>query len=223
MAKKKGDELYGIIGLGRFGLALTQTLAELGKDLLVIDNNEEKIKHAAQFTDNAFTVGTLNHDTLQEAGIRNCDTVIVCIGEAVDTSILTTLTVIQMGIAHVLAKAISPEHGMVLEKLGAEVIYPERDMAVRIAKRLSMPHIMEYISLNGNVEITEIQLTKKLDKSTVASLNLRGRYALNIIAVMSGGEIITEIQPGLMLHDGDIAVVVGKHENVQRFEAFLED
>lgn len=221
MAKKRGEELFGIIGLGRFGLALTQTLAELGKDILVVDNNEDKIRRAAQFTDNAFTVGALSQDALQEVGIRNCDTVIVCIGEAVDVSILTTLSVIQMGVKRVLAKAISAEHGMVLEKLGAEVVYPEREMAVRVAKHLAMPNMMEYISLGGSVEISEIMLTDKLDGVTVAASNLRGRFGINIVTLAHGGDISTEIQPSLTLRKGDMIVVVGKHENIRRFEEFL--
>ncbi|MEA4898070.1 potassium channel family protein [Bacillota bacterium Meth-B3] len=221
MAKKRDDELFGIIGLGRFGLALTQTLAELGKDILVVDNNEAKIRHAAQFTDNAFTVGTLNQDALQEVGIRNCDTVIVCIGEAVDVSILTTLNVIQMGVKRVLAKAINAEHGMVLEKLGAEVIYPEREMAVRVAKHLAMPNMMEYITLGGNVEISEIRLTERLEGATVVGSNLRGRFGINIVTLAHDGNIITEIQPNLTLHEGDMIVVVGKHESIRKFEEFL--
>ncbi len=221
MTKKKAGELFGVIGLGRFGLALTETLSSLGKELLVIDKSEEKVRVALQYTDNAFTIGTLTHDTLQEAGIKNCDTVIVCIGEALDSSILTTLNVLQMGVPRVLAKAISAEHGLVLEKLGAEVIYPEREMAVRVANRLSMPHMMEYFTLNGNVEITEIKLSKAIDGMTVRALRLRERFSLNMIAIINDAEIVADITPNLMLKESDIIVVVGKHADVQRFEEFL--
>ncbi|MDD4774562.1 MAG: TrkA family potassium uptake protein, partial [Eubacteriales bacterium] len=139
MLKKRSPELYGVIGLGRFGFALAQTLANAGKEVLVVDKNANKIKEATAFTDNAFTVSELTKETLQEAGMRNCDTVIVCIGEQIDTSILTTLTVLELGVPRVISKAISPEQGTVLEMMGAEVVYPERDMAVRIANRLISP------------------------------------------------------------------------------------
>jgi trk system potassium uptake protein TrkA len=220
---KRKSELYGIIGLGRFGFALAQTLANAGKDVLVVDNNEAKIKEAAAFTDNAFTVGELNAENLQDAGIRNCDTVIVCIGEQIDTSILTTLTVLRLGVKKVISKAINPEQGSVLEMLGAEVVYPERDMAIRLANRLISPRILEYISLSDEVDITEINLTDKADNMTVAEMDIRKKYGLNIIAIKRNNEINTDIQPELTLNREDIIVVIGKKEKVRMFESYLNE
>jgi trk system potassium uptake protein TrkA len=93
---------FGVIGLGRFGFALASTLAEAGREVLVLDNNENKIRQIRSYTDNAFVVGELTKEALEEAGVGNCDTVIVCIGEKVDTSILTTLNVISMGVPRVM-------------------------------------------------------------------------------------------------------------------------
>ena len=126
MRKKQGAESFGVIGLGRFGTALAITIAKAGKDVIVIDRNEAKVKELRQYTDYAFVVDELNSDSLREVGIQNCDTVIVCIGEKMDTSILTTMCVVEMGIPHVIAKALTAEQGAVLEKLGAQVVYPER-------------------------------------------------------------------------------------------------
>ena len=220
MSKKKSEELFGIIGLGRFGAALAQTLTELGKEILVLDNHEDKVKHALSFTDNAFTVSSLNQETLEQAGLKNCDVVIICIGEAVEASIMTTLSAIQMGIPRVLAKAISPEHGAVLEKLGAQVIYPERDMAVRVANRLAVPHMLEYIVLSKDMQISEIQLTNKCDGMTVAASNLRGRFSLNIVAISHQSEITVDITPDRMLHAGDMIVVAGRSESLRQFEDY---
>lgn len=221
MNKKKSSELYGIIGLGRFGFALAQTLANAGKDVLVIDNNESKIKEAAVFTDNALTVGDLNKENLQDVGIRNCDTVIVCIGEKIDTSILTTLTVLQLGVKKVISKAISVEQGSILEMLGADVVYPERDMAIRLANKLISPRVLEYISLSDEVDITEINLTDKIDHVTVADINIRKKYGLNIIAVKNKNDINTEILPTTILKKDDMIVVIGKRVNIQQFENYL--
>ena len=120
MKKKQGAESFGVIGLGRFGTALAITIAKAGKDVIVIDRNEAKVKELRQYTDYAFVVDELNADSLREVGIQNCDTVIVCIGEKMDTSILTTMCVVEMGIPHVIAKALTAEQGAVLEKLGGE-------------------------------------------------------------------------------------------------------
>ncbi len=223
MLKKRTSELYGIIGLGRFGFALAETLAKAGREVLVIDSNETKIKDASAFTDNAFLMSELNRESLQEVGLRNCDTVIVCIGEKIDTSILTTLTVIQLGIKKVISKAISPEQGSVLELLGAEVVYPERDMAVRLANKLISPRVLEYISLSDDVDIIEINLSEKIDNVTVAETNIRKKFMLNIIALKSQNAITTEITPTTVLKKDDMIVVIGKRVNIRQFENYLYD
>ena len=113
---------FGVIGLGRFGTALALTLAEAGKDVIVVDRNEDKVKELRNYTEYAFVADNLTKETLQEIGIQNFDTVIVCIGEKIDACILTTLNVVSLGVPHVIAKAISSDQGTVLEKIGAEVV-----------------------------------------------------------------------------------------------------
>ena len=133
--KSKQERLsYGVVGLGRFGSALAKELAAAGADLLVIDQNEEKVREMRELTDNALVVHGLDKKTLEETGIQNCDVAVVCIGEHMESSILTTLNLVDMGVPKVISKATSAEHGEILRRLGAEVVYPERDMAIRLAK-----------------------------------------------------------------------------------------
>ncbi|MBQ3553025.1 MAG: TrkA family potassium uptake protein [Clostridia bacterium] len=219
--KNKSEQLYGIIGLGRFGFALAQELALAGKDIIVLDKDEEKVKAAASFTDNAFVIGSLTAENLRHAGIQNCDTVVICIGEKIDVSILTTLTVIRFGVPHVIAKAMSDEQGSVLETLGAEVVFPERNMAVRVAQKLLAPNVLEYISLSDEIDIIEIKLSERINNKTVLELDLRKKFGLNIIAVRKADNIIIEIEPTLMLSATDTITVVGKKANIRRFEAYL--
>lgn len=212
---------YGIIGLGRFGFSLATTLAEAKKEILVLDSSENKIKQIRHLTDNAFVVGDLTKEVLEESGIQNCETVIICIGEKVDVSILTTLNVISMGVPRVIAKAISFEQGKILEKIGAEVIYPERDMAVRLANRLLSSRVMDYIALSDDLTITEFKLTSKLTGQTVKQAGIRNKYKLNIIALMHENQTTTDITPELVLNENDILVVVGNKENINKFESYL--
>jgi trk system potassium uptake protein TrkA len=212
---------FGIIGLGRFGFALAKTLAEAGKEVLVIDNSESKIKQIRNYTDNAFVVGVLDKDTLEDAGIQNCGTVIVCIGENIEVSILSTLNVINMGVPRVIAKAISYEQGLILEKLGAEVVYPEYDMAIRLANRLISSNTLESIELRGDINISELKLTSKIAGLTVLQANLRQKYNLNIIALEHKGVATTEITPEYVLDENDKIVVVGARDNIKKFENFL--
>lgn len=121
---------------GPFWNALAIALAQAGKEVIAIDRSEEKIKNIRRYTDYAFVAENLSMETLKEIGIQNCDVAIICIGEKVDVSILTTMSAIELGVPHVIAKATSEEQGAVLKKIGAEVVYPERDMALRLGKKL---------------------------------------------------------------------------------------
>jgi trk system potassium uptake protein len=221
MHQHKAAIEYGIIGLGRFGYALTKSLASMGKEILAIDTLESRVKQTRNVTENAFIVDVYEKDTLGSAGIQNCATVIVCIGDSIDVNVLTSLNVISMGVDRVIARAMSYEHGMILEKIGAEVIYPENDMAIRLAQKLVNSNIMETIELKGDIAISELKLNMKLAHQTVEQINLRQRFNLNIIALEHNGETTTEINPDCILWPEDNIVVVGQRGNIKKLEAFL--
>ncbi|WP_230398933.1 potassium channel family protein [Novisyntrophococcus fermenticellae] len=209
---------FGVIGLGRFGTALAKSLAESGKEVIVIDCNEDKVRELRHFTEYAYVAENLTKETLEEVGIQNCDAVIVCIGEKIDTSILTTLNVVSLNVPHVIAKAISRDQGAVLEKIGAEVVYPERDMALRLGKRLVSHNFLDYISLDNEVEIQQIPVTAAMIGRSVQEMNIRQKYGLNIIAIERECVTNIEVSPQFRFSAGDIIVVIGKVENIKRFE-----
>ncbi len=215
--RKEEDSMsYGIIGLGRFGTALATTLAEAGKEIMVLDRDEEKIKQMRLLTEHAYVVRNLQKETLQETGIQNCDQVIVCVGTQVDVSILTTLNVINLGVPHVIAKATSAEQGQILEKIGAEVVYPERDMAIRLAKRLISKRIFNLLELDDRTDISELTLGGRLVGKTVEQAQLRREYGINIIAISHNKAITTDIRPDYVLNQGDTLVVIGDRDKIRR-------
>ena len=154
---KKEKISYGIVGLGRFGYALAVELAASGAELVVLDQDEEKVREIRELTENAYVVKSLDKKTLSETGIQNCDVAVVCIGEHIEPSILTTLNLVDMGVPKVISKATSAEHGEILRRLGAEVVYPERDMAIRLAKRLASRRILDFIQLSEKINITKLE------------------------------------------------------------------
>lgn len=219
--QKKSKLTYGVIGLGRFGMALAVTLAESDNDVIVMDREESSIREMRNYTDYAFVTDDLSMESLKEAGIHGCDVVIVCIGEKVDVSVLTTMSVIEMGVPRVIAKALSPEQGAVLKKLGAEVVYPERDMALRLGRRLLSGNFLDYVSLDHSVEIRQIQVPDQMEGKTVQQIQIRQKYGLNIIAIESGSETTIEVRPDYRLKKEDILVVIGKVSNINTFEESL--
>ncbi len=213
---KKEKTSYGIIGLGRFGYALATELAHAGADLVVLDKDEEKIRELREYTENAFIVRNLERKTLIETGIQNCDVVVLCIGEQLDTSILTTLNLVSLGIPTVLAKASSAEHGEILEKLGAEVVYPERDIAVRLAHRLETARVLDYIQLSEKLNISKLLVPESMVGKTVMEVNLRARFGANIIAIENGNTLIESVFPDYVFKSNDIIFVSGSREGLNK-------
>ena len=218
MKKKKDSSIFGIIGLGRFGTALAITLAEAGKEVIVVDQNEEKVKAMRQYTEYAFVCDNLSKEALSEVGIQNCDTVVVCIGSKIDTSILTTLNVVSLGVPRVISKATSQDQGAVLEKIGAEVVYPERDMATRLGKRLISGNFLDFIFLDNDIEIQQVPVGGSLVGKTIREINIRKKYSLNIIAIEHQQDTIIEFAPDYEFLEEDIIVVIGKLQNIRKFE-----
>lgn len=216
--KKKESASFGVIGLGRFGTALAITLSQAGKEVIAVDRDESRVKELRQYTDYAFVADSINSDTLKEIGIQSCDVVAVCIGEKIDASILITMSVIDLGVPKVIAKASSVEQGEVLKRIGATVVYPEKDMAVRLGKRLISSTFMDYIALDNSVEIRQISVPESMLGASVMELNIRKKYGLNIIAVQNGHETNIEIAPDYRFREGDVLVVIGKIKNIDRME-----
>lgn len=223
MRKKNDSALYGVIGMGRFGTALVKTLTQAGKEVIAIDKNEEKVREVREYTDYAFVVDNLSEAALKETGIQNCGTVTVCIGEQVDMSILTTMLVIKMGVPHVIAKATSEVHGEVLKRLGASVVYPEADMAVRIGRRLIFGNLLDYVALADGVEVRRIAAGGRALGRTVQQMDVRWVYGINIIAVERSGHTDVEFDAGYAFAVGDTITVIGSADNIDRFEQDLEE
>lgn len=216
--RKKNDAItYGIVGLGRFGYALAMELAAFGADIMVMDSDEDKVRAMREYTEDAYVVKSHDKKTLSETGIQNCDIAIVCMGEKMDTSILNTLTLVSLGIPKVIAKASSAEHGEILERLGAEVVYPERDMALRLAHRLESSSVLDFVQLSEKVNISKIIVPDSIADKTVLAVDFRGRFGINIIAIENHSGVQQKINPVYKFQKGDILYVSGDKPSLSHF------
>ena len=174
------------------------------------------MRELREYTENAYVVHALDKKTLSETGVQNCDVAVVCIGEQLDISILTTLNLVSLGIPTVISKASSMEHGEILEKIGAQVVYPERDMAVRLAHRLEAVRMLDFIQLSEKLNISKMIMPERSVGKTVVEANLRGRFGVNIIAVENDGKLIETITPDYAFKKGDIAYISGSKEALNK-------
>ena len=219
---KREKMSYGIVGLGRFGYALATELAQTGAEVLVIDRDEEKIRELREYTENAYVVKNLDKKTLTDTGIQNCDVAVVCVGEQMDTSILTVLNLVSMGIPKVIAKAASAEHGLILEKLGAEVVFPERDMAVRLANRLENSRVLDIVQLGERINVTKLKIPDRIVGKSVRDVNIRARFGFNIIAVENGSKVTETVTPEYVFRQGDVVYLSGRKEGIMKLNTWAD-
>lgn len=208
---------YAVLGLGRFGMPLATKLAQSGADVNGVDMDEERVRAFREYSEYAFVAKKLTKEVLEDIGIQDCDVAVICIGSRVETSILVTLNILNLGVPNVISKASSAEQGEVLRRLGADVVYPERDMALRTAKKILRENLVDYLSIGKDIEIIEIEISNKMVNKTILELDLRKRYKLNVIAIRHDEETDIEVRPDCILHEGDTIAVIGREENVTRF------
>lgn len=215
MAKKQ----YAIIGMGRFGSSIARALSGMGYDVLAIDADEQRVQEISSIVTHAVSADSTDEEALRALGIRNFDVVVVAIGEDIQSSILTTLILKDLGVPVILVKAKSELHGKVLSKIGADkVIYPERDMGTRVAHHLASPNILEYIELSPDYSILEMQAATPMIGRNLQELDIRAKYRCNVIAIRRGDEMNITPNADDRLTRGDVLVIVGHKDSLTKLE-----
>lgn len=210
---------FVVIGLGRFGSSLAIELMEQGYEVLGIDRDEEVVEDMSELLTHTVVADATDEEVLKSLGVRNFDCGIVAIGNDIQMSILSAIQLKELGVRTVVAKAISVLHGRALEKLGIDrVIFPERDMGIRVAHQLVTPNLLDYIELSRDYLVVELTVTDCMDGKTLSELNTRVRYGVTVVAVNKPSGIIVAPTAMDVLNAGDIMVVIGSTENVERFE-----
>ncbi|HWQ73599.1 MAG TPA: TrkA family potassium uptake protein [Desulfitobacteriaceae bacterium] len=203
---------FVVIGLGRFGVSVAETISRLGHEVLVIDNNEHAIQSIMHNVTHAVQADAREEETLRSLGVRNFDTAVVAIGDDLETNILITLMLKEMGIPYIVAKAQSTQHGKVLEKIGADkIIYPEKDMGIRLAHNLTGSNVMDFIELSPDHSVFEVIAPAQFANKTLGELNLRAAHGVSVIAIKRADEIIVAPGSDILIKDKDIIVVIGEN------------
>lgn len=214
-----GNRQYAVIGLGRFGRAVCSTLHSLGYEVLGVDSEEKRVNQVLndQLVTHALQLDSTEAAALKEAGIFEFDTVIVAIGNYLAESITTTLNLKEAGVPHVVAKASSETHLKLLQKVGADhVVFPEREMGCALARSLTKPGILERFELDPDHSIVEVLVPEQFDGKTIAELELRRKYGLNLLAVSHAHQFEINPQPTERLRKGTAMVVIGSNRDINR-------
>ena len=211
---------FAVIGLGRFGTSVAMTLQSLGHEVLAIDSSEEQVQKLSDAVTHVVQADTTDENSLKELGLRNFDAVVVAIGEDVQANVATTLLLKEMGIPFIIAKAKNALHGKMLEKIGADrVVYPERDMGLRVAHGLVSANVLDYIELSPSLSLVEVSAPSIFFGKTLAQTDLRAHYGVNVVAIKRFEDLIVPPQPNELIFDGDILIVIGEKDGIHRIEA----
>lgn len=223
---------FAVIGLGTFGYNVAVELAKKNIQVLAIDHNAEIVNRISQFVTQALVADATDERAVEDAGVADCDSVVVSIGESIETSILVTLIVKELGVKNIIVKCISAWHSKVAAKLGADtVVYPEFEMAKRLVDGIVTPNILEQIELSKDYNLVEIIAPKEFWGKAIKETGIRNNYGINIIAIRrhipvidddGQSDIKEEVNmvpgPDDEIHQNDILVVIGPEQSLSKLK-----
>ena len=207
--RKKMKE-FCVIGLGRFGRTVALSLTNEGHEVLAIDNNEKNVHSIEKFVAGTAIADSTAPDVLHKLGIQNFDCVIVCIGQDLQASVVTTLFCKNLGVKLIVARANTDEQKEILEKVGADVVvFPEDYTAHKVAKMLSNPSMNDVINLTEKFKIVEMATPDTWVDKSIMEIDIRKKYHVSII-VIKRQDFIIYPEPETELKNGDVFVVAGE-------------
>lgn len=214
---KKERHQFAVIGMGRFGSALTKALFEAGMDVLAIDKNPQKANAIAEYSTHSAIGDASDEAVMQKLGIQNFDAVIICMGSNIQSSILATLNAKELGVPYIAAKASDLKHRTVLEKMGADyVVVPEMDMAKKLAGQLINPYLNDVIELSKDYQIVEIAIPEVWAGQSLIELDLRRKFGVSILMIKHGEGMFANPIAETQLSVGDVAIIGGHDDDVAR-------
>ena len=213
---------FAVIGLGNFGFHAARALFEDGNQVVAIDTDKARVQAIDPHCTEAIVLDAADREALKSLGLESMDAVIVSTGTRISTSILVCLYLQEMGVRKILAKALDDDHEKILRRMGAsEIIHPERDMAIRVARGLSRPNMLDFIPLAEDFDLVQVGPPKEFVGKSLKDLNLRAKYNVHIIAI---NELIPEnftlVPPAsFVIKDSDILIMLGKSKDIARIKA----
>jgi len=225
-------KIFAVVGLGTFGSAVALELAKRGYEVFACDRDSDKIEELGSELANAVELDATDEKSLRDAGLDEVDTALVSFGDSIADSLLVTMLLKEIGVREVVVKVSDERHARLMKRIGADrVIYPERDMAVRLVENLLSPRIFEFIELSDEYNLVEIAAPKKMIGKKLAGLNLRKRFDVNVIAIKSKIPVVNKkgvpdieekinIAPGAEdeIREGDNLIILGKEKDITKLK-----
>jgi trk system potassium uptake protein len=213
------NKQFAIIGIGRFGSSVAETLHKMDYEVLAVDQDPDRVQEIADWVTHVVEADSTDEKALRELGITNFDVVVVAIGEDIQASIMTTLLLKELGVKKVVTRALNAQHGKVLQKIGADkVVFPERDMGVRLVHNLISPSVLDFVELSDDYGMAEIRAGKYFSGKSLQELDIRARFNCNVMAIRSDGKFHITPSVEYMLQEDDLLIVMGHNDDLREME-----
>ena len=210
---------FCVIGLGNFGFHVAKTLYQEGHEVIAIDLDRDKVQRIKNFTSYAIVGDASSKEFLKNQGVGEMDAVIISTGERSHLSTIIVLHLKEMNLKRILVKAVDEDHGRILEKVGAtDIIFPEKDMAIKTARGLSSSNILEFIPIAEDYSITEVAPPSHFIGKNLIALDLRRKFQVTVIGIKDvlTGEFNTLPAPTHIIKDSDLLILIGKADDVEK-------
>ena len=204
-----------VIGLGQFGGTVAKMLASMEHEVLGVDIDPEVVQKISPFITHAIVADTTDEEAIKALALSQFDIVIVAIGDNIQANLMTSMLLKEMNMPYVVSKAENALQGKMLKKMGVDkVIYPEYDVAQRLAQSLTRDHVMDYLQLSKNISLIEIKMPTFLVGANLKDSNLREKYNLNAVGIRRGEDLEVPPNPITILGEDDKLLVIGNNSDL---------
>lgn len=221
MAKTKPVDPVLVIGLGRFGGALAESLVELGHEVLAVDGNPARVQYFASRVTSAVEADSTSEEALRQIGAHEFSRAVVAIGSDIESSILSVGVLVDLGIEQIWAKAMTQAHGRILERVGAtRVVFPEHDMGERVAHMVT-GRMVDYLELDDTFALVETMAPRDLVGRTLGETKVRHRHGVTVVCIKPPDGCFTYATAATAVEEGALLVVAGSSDRVEKFAKLL--
>ena len=205
----KSNKTYAVFGLGRYGLAVARELVANGKEVIAVDMSQRIVNDAAAYLPVCKCADVTDAEVISRLGIGTIDTVVVCMASNLEASVMAVTLCKEVGVKNVIAKCANEMHQKILLRVGADqVVFPENESGIRLAKNLLSSGFIDMISLSKDVSMVEIDVKDEWYGKNLIELNLRKKYGFNIVAIKKGEKVNVNINPEQVLDSETTLIVI---------------
>jgi trk system potassium uptake protein TrkA len=212
MAKKGKYTQFAVLGMGRFGMSIVQTLSEHDVNIMACDKSEMRLQQAMEYATLVVQADIADENALKKLGLGNFEVVILAVGEDFEASQIAAMVAKESGVKHVVVKARNRRQKMILESMGVdEVILPEHEMGAKLARKLTGSNIMDILEESSFYTITEMRPMDEWRNKTIQQADIRRKHNLTILAIRRGDKLKIPVLPDAIIAEDDILIVLSEN------------